>query len=390
MANTSLFSPHFTPISSKNPSKLQIPFPSNLPFTHNTSQFSTNMRKFHFPIPAVASIPYQPINIDYLEQEFNGHGVTFESVGDICVAKMTMENGSTVSMMLPSGLITSYKAPMWHGGIIELLHTAVSQGENGRNPVIEGGVSVAIDCESEGLSWSPISWSFRSITGNPRESIQIELITSDSGNKVEVKYIITLEEDVLTSEIVVINSKASPIQLKGCLVSHLTVSTPDATYAIGLEGSDFFNIQPFLSKFSMIPPKSSQKKGDGSGWGVLKGVLAGLGAGNGNDGNELESSSQEEMEGEESDNYKQLDEQMSRIYTSAPRNVTVIDRGRRNSVIVGREGFKELYMLSPGSKNEIYSKYSYICIGQSAMLIPIVIGPEDEWKGRQVLHNPNL
>lgn len=32
------------------------------------------------------------------------------------------------------------------------------------------------------------------------------------------------------------------------------------------------------------------------------------------------------MEGEEEDNYNQLSSEMSRIYTSAPRNLTVIDR----------------------------------------------------------------
>ena len=33
----------------------------------------------------------------------------------------------------------------------------------------------------------------------------------------------------------------------------------------------------------------------------------------------------EEMEGEENNNYKHLTEKMSRIYTSAPRNFTIID-----------------------------------------------------------------
>ncbi|KAF6154064.1 hypothetical protein GIB67_018986, partial [Kingdonia uniflora] len=50
-----------------------------------------------------------------------------------------------------------------------------------------------------------------------------------------------------------------------------------------------------------------------------------------------------ENEGEEEDNYAQLTDKMSRIYTSAPRKFTIIDRGKRNSVIVGRDGFDELY-----------------------------------------------
>lgn len=65
-------------------------------------------------------------------------------------------------------------------------------------------------------------------------------------------------------------------------------------------------------------------------------------------------------------------------------------QGRRNSVVVGRDGFKELYMFSPGSTHECYSKYTYICVGQSAVLKPIILGPEDVWRGGQHLHNPNL
>ena len=65
-------------------------------------------------------------------------------------------------------------------------------------------------------------------------------------------------------------------------------------------------------------------------------------------------------------------------------------QGRRNSVVVRRDGFKELYMFSPGCNHEYYSKYTYICVGQSAVLEPITLGPEDVWKGEQHLHNPNL
>ncbi|KAF4346466.1 hypothetical protein F8388_023324 [Cannabis sativa] len=38
---------------------------------------------------------------------------------------MALENGSTSIVMLPSGLITSYKAAMWHGGTDEMLHSSV-------------------------------------------------------------------------------------------------------------------------------------------------------------------------------------------------------------------------------------------------------------------------
>jgi len=65
-------------------------------------------------------------------------------------------------------------------------------------------------------------------------------------------------------------------------------------------------------------------------------------------------------------------------------------QGRRNSIEVGRDGFDELYIFSPGSRHKWYGKYAYVCVGQSALLEPIILSPQSEWRGLQQLHNPNL
>ncbi|XP_059647314.1 protein NDH-DEPENDENT CYCLIC ELECTRON FLOW 5 [Cornus florida] len=394
MVYNSLISPKFIPLSPPKPATNLFSLHPYLPYI--PIQYSINKRDF--PLPAVSSIPYPPINVDYLENEFSGHGVTFTTISDSCVVKMGLDNGSLVSLMLPSGLITSYKAPMWHGGTLELLHTSVSEGESGAAAVIQGGVSLAFKCESDGgVPWSPSTWALHDVKGTPQGSIQVELISRNSKDMVEVKHILTLRKDLLSSEIVVSNTKSSSLGLMGSMVSHLTVSTPEATYAVGLEGSNFFSRPPFLSNFSIIPPDFVQGKDLGfrklwsptalveylSSWGVRNQNTA-------DDAESREGKVEEEMEGEETDNYKHLTEKMSMIYTDAPRYMTVIDRGRRNSVILGRDGFNELYMFSPGSSHEWYGKYAYICVGQAALLEPINIDPEGVWRGWQHIHNPNL
>ncbi|KAK8589364.1 hypothetical protein V6N12_023763 [Hibiscus sabdariffa] len=384
MAYSSLFSPNFTPFSSARPINLQLSYHPYLP---STSLQYTNIRR-EFSVPYVASVPYQPINVDYLEGEFSGHGVTFEGIGDNCVAKMGLDNGSTATLMLPSGLITSYKVPLWHGGTVELLHTSVSEGDEGE-AVIQGGVSLALNSEVDNeVSWSPSAWVLRNVRGNSSDSIKVELISNDSEKMVEIRYIVTLQEDVLTSEISVTNSKSTPLHWTGSIISHLTVSSPEATYALGLEGSNFLSVPPFLSNFSIIPPDLDEETDSNMGqlWSQmgLKRLLSGSSQRN------RKNAGEEEMEGEEDDGYKQLNEEMSRIYISAPRFFTLIDRGRRNSVAVGRDGFDEMYLSSPGSSHEIYGEYSYICVGQSAMLKPIILGPGEVWRGWQQLHNPNM
>ncbi|CAI8595264.1 unnamed protein product [Vicia faba] len=358
-SSTSLFcSNFFIPKSTRNtlPStQFCLPFSSYIQHNH--------YKKF-FPLPKVASVPYQPINFDYLQQEFNGHGVTFEEVGGSCMAKMELKNGSIATILLPSGLITSYKAPMWHGAKVELLHTAVSESELG-DAIIQG---------------------------NAEESIQVELINKGPDGKTGLKYIVTLEEDGLGSELEISNSNSSPLQMTGSILTHLTVSNPEATYAIGLDRSNYYIRPPFESEFILSPPDSSEDKGLEKTWkSSVKQFFSGWGTNNQNNEVEGSQSDSEDMIGEETDTYKQLKERISLVYTDAPRSFTLIDRGRRNSVLVGRSGFNETYLFSPGSSGiESYSKYAYICVGQAAVLQPIVLSSQNVWKGGQYLHNPNL
>ncbi|RDY09087.1 Protein NDH-DEPENDENT CYCLIC ELECTRON FLOW 5, partial [Mucuna pruriens] len=382
MAFSSLFcSTSFIPTST-------VTCARNTPFPQHTCVSYTPHKqcKREFPLPAVASVPYQPINSEYLQEEFSGHGVTFEGVGDSCIAKMELKNGSIVTMMLPSGLITSYKAPMWHGGKLELLHTAVSEGEYG-DALIQGGVSLNFNFQTDDgqLPWSPTNWVLHKIEGNAQESIQVELTSKTSDDKIGLKYIVTLEEDALNSELEISNKKSLPLQMTGSILSHLTVSSPEATYAIGLEGSSYCSKPLFESEF-MLSPESGEEEGFGK---IFQQFFPHSGRKGQNNGSEGRPRNSEEMN-EEMDNYKQLSEETSLVYTDAPRCFTVIDRGRRNSVSVGRNGFDEMYLFSPGSRVEIYSKYSYICVGQAAILKPIILSPEDVWRGGQCLHNPNI
>ena len=156
---------------------------TNQTFRSSSSSLSSNCNiryklandKRELIVPRVASIPYQPINVDYLEEEFSGHGVTFQGIGDSCVVKMGLENGSTAILMLPSGLITSYKAAMWHGGTDEMLHSCVFEEEvKGPAAAVQGGVSLALDFTTGyGISWSPTNWALQNIKGNPQDSIQV-------------------------------------------------------------------------------------------------------------------------------------------------------------------------------------------------------------------------
>ncbi|XP_073041327.1 protein NDH-DEPENDENT CYCLIC ELECTRON FLOW 5 [Primulina eburnea] len=382
-----------------------ISIPVTKPEIKSVSLHSYNDNKRGFALPVVAiSTGYQQIDVGYLETKFGSQeGVSFSSIGDEgCVMRMRLKNGSSTSLMLPSGLITSFKAAMWHGGSLELLHTSVSASDNGDGDEVSvrGGLSLDLSCEDDaGVSWSPNAWNLNKVKGTPRDSIQVELVsnnTSEGGGEVEVKHIITLGEEFLTSEVLVSNSSnSSSLQLMGSIISHLTLSTPEATYAIGLQRSDFVNKPPLLSGFSLIPPEFIKRDGskDTSNYSGLRKLFPNWVAKN-QDGDveSMTKSSRDELDDsvqEEDDDYKHLAMKISRIYTNTPRNFTIIDRGRRNSVTLERYGFKELYVFSPGSGHELYGKYSYVCIGNAALLEPIILKAGSEWRGGLSLSNPN-
>lgn len=129
-------------------------------------------RKRDLALQTVASSSFPPIDVDCLASEFCIDGVTFSGISDSCVIRMALENGSRANVMLPSGLITSFKVPMWHGGTMELLHTTVSEGENS-GAVIRGGISLAFNCQNDRGSWSPNIWALHQVKGTPQESIQV-------------------------------------------------------------------------------------------------------------------------------------------------------------------------------------------------------------------------
>ncbi|RLN40816.1 protein NDH-DEPENDENT CYCLIC ELECTRON FLOW 5 [Panicum miliaceum] len=342
--------------------------------------------------PAKAADPSPaPVNVEYLAAEFAGHGVGFEPVGSSCAVKMALRNGSVAHLLLPSGLVTSYKPAMWHGTVTEVLHTNVAEGPGGRS-VIRGGVSVDLRCAGGGAGgWSPSgAWSLRDVRGNPTTSIEIELASAAPGNAASARCVVTLHPEALSTELAVTNNAPAPMALSCGVSNHLRVSTPDATYALGLQGSDYRSVEPALSEFSIIPPDYRAAARQPAAAGSARHRWANRGfdmilSGGGRDSGAAD----DQPDGEEDDDYKHMRDAMCRVYSHAPRDFTIIDRGRRNSVRLHRRGFEELYVFSPGSQYQWYGKYAYVVVGP-AMLEPVVLGPGDTWQGAQYLRNPNV
>jgi len=146
--------------------------------------------------------------------------------------------------------------------------------------------------------------------------MQVELTSRTSDDKIGLKYIVTLEKDTLNSQLEILNRRSLPIRMTGAILSHLTLSSPEATYAIGLEGSSYCSTPLFESEFMLSPQDSGQEEG----FGKVFPQWSKKSQSNGLEGSQVNN--------EEMDNYKQLSQELSLLYTEAPRSLTVIDRVR--------------------------------------------------------------
>lgn len=166
--------------------------------------------------------------------------------------------------------------------------------------------------------------------------LQVELVSVSPKDMVEVKCLVTLQQDLLASEITVTNPSSSHLQLLGSVLSHLTVSTPDATYAIGLQGSSYHNRLPMVSNFSIIPPNLRGESSSSIQPLAQKGFDALFSGWNKRGHMHKEEGTEEE---EEDDDYAQMTEKICRVYSNAPRQFTIIDRVRISYYILKQDNF---------------------------------------------------
>jgi hypothetical protein len=159
--------------------------------------------------------------------------------------------------------------------------------------------------------------------------LQIELASAAPGNAAAARCVVTLHPEALSTEIAVTNNAPAPMALSCGVSNHLRVSTPDATYALGLQGSDYRSVEPALSEFSIIPPDYRAAARQPAAAGSARHRWANRGfdmilSGGGRDSGAAD----EQPDGEEDDDYKHMTDAMCRVYSHAPRDFTIIDRVR--------------------------------------------------------------
>ena len=104
---------------------------------------------------------------------FRAKGVKFVEVAGYRIVKMRLSEGSSARLVLQNALVSSYKSRMWHGGLEELLYTAVVPGRGElERPSTFGGVGVRV-WEGEDADFATACWNVENLESNPGMFVQV-------------------------------------------------------------------------------------------------------------------------------------------------------------------------------------------------------------------------
>ncbi|KAJ7514268.1 hypothetical protein O6H91_23G036000 [Diphasiastrum complanatum] len=363
----------------------------------NSAAFSAS------PIRAPAESKKDNSWAESLQKKFAGSkAVRFQQKGNLVMMELKAEKGSTARMLLPQGLITSYKPSMWHGGFEEMLHIETSEVDG--VPKAEGGIglnfSYADGEPGSILSESSQIWELEDILEEPSGTVQVMLMCRIPGcgkqghDVLSLHYIVTLSQTMLASAIAVSNIGRSTMKFTGSVFSYVALSDIEGTYVVGLKGCRYssvptasestkkYNIfhaigQIWSDKINKNQNKledisfSSQQLGTDHATFVPRGM------------NDLMDWAVEK------EDYAGLSDGMKRLYMMLNDSCMLLDRGKRRSLVFRRVGFSDLWLCNPGRKSGKRDWDKIACIGPASAHQPVVLEPGQEWRAAQVIQNLN-
>ncbi|BBN14485.1 hypothetical protein MPTK1_6g12140 [Marchantia polymorpha subsp. ruderalis] len=343
-----------------------------------------------------ATTSSDPLTAEKLQEKFGRQGVRFVDVAGTPATELKLRNGSSARMLISGAQITSYKANMWHGAQEELLHSVRSDSGNSTSTSIRGGIVLSFsqlkDPLSSILPSSSSPWRVEAVECQPSEYAQMTLtnysypevgVGLSPRGSLQFKYVVTLFDDSLSVALVVSNTGSVPVDFTGSIISHLGVSSAGGAFAVGLKGYRYRSLG-----------KQKQSGFDASK--ILSQIWKPWGAPDGNRGTLVEEKSgrdarQELEDGKwtvESEDYSQLQAGMDRLYTTPPESFSIMDRGKRRSLVVERHGFTEFCLSNPGPDSQLRDWNKFVCVGPTQSCQSVRLYENREWRGAVTLLNP--
>ncbi|CAA6658581.1 unnamed protein product [Spirodela intermedia] len=330
--------------------------------------------------PSTAAL--RPPPPEALEQQFGRKGIKFADHGGVPTVELTVRNGSSLTLQVPDGLVTSYRPKVYwrDDSFEEVLHTvAAPPASGGGGPAIKGGVGLVLNdiSKADGSPWSASCWTVKDVDSDSIDAVQVELSCKDSASSLEITYVVSLYPLSMATAVLVKNKGSEPVKLTSAMLSHLKSRSRRGSAVRGLTGCSYAAHPPPASAFGLIsPPRPGGGGGDGAGgrgswkvednvYTVLKGKLSRVYA-------------------------APPAERLKRIYSTPPSKYETIDQGSGLGFRVIRMGYEDIYLASPGDSSHKHGEDYFICTGPASMLVPVLVNPGQVWKGAQVIEHDNL
>ncbi|CAK9145898.1 unnamed protein product [Ilex paraguariensis] len=329
-----------------------------------------------------ATTPSLPETLDL---KFGRKGLKFSGSDDAPTVELTVRNGSSLKLQIPSGHVTSYRPKVYwkDDGFEEVLYTVNGSGSISA----KGGIGLVIndvsDPNSKGAPVKTSEWTVKDVDSDSIDALQVEL--SCTSGALDITYVVSLYPLSMATAVIVKNNGRKAINLTSAILSHFKSKKRSGTAVKGLRGCSYCTHPPFPSPFEILSPSEALKSEDPDwfsfGWEPEK--------------KPGEWTSQDVP-------ITILKHKLSRVYSAPPAERTngfhystpskyeTIDQGRELFFRVVRMGFEDIYLSSPGSFSQKYGEDYFICTGPASMLVPVVVNPGEEWRGAQVIEHDNL
>ncbi|KAM0890076.1 hypothetical protein ACQ4PT_027270 [Festuca glaucescens] len=320
-----------------------------------------------------------------LEEAFGRKGLKFgtDATG-APTAELSVRNGSSLQVRLNDGLVTSYRPKVYWKD--ELSYREVLHNVAGADAV-KGGVGLVLNDASSSSSslLAGSEWSVTDADSDSYDAVQVELgCIAGKGGTLEVSYVVTLYELSMATAVIVKNNGSKPVELTSAVLSHIKFDKRRGTAVEGFQGCPYCSHPPPASGFALLTPAEAMKREE-SGWFGGGGEEPRQGAWT------VEENLYTILKKKVSRVYAAPpEERKKRIYNTAPSKFTTIDQYSGLGFRLVKMGFEDMYLSSPGGMYEKFGDDYFLCTGPASILVPVVVGPGEEWRGAQVIEHDNL
>ncbi|KAG9452061.1 hypothetical protein H6P81_004965 [Aristolochia fimbriata] len=331
-----------------------------------------------------------------LDEKFGRKGIKFtQSADNLPAVELSVRNGSSLSLRLSDGLVTSYKPKVYwrDDGFEEVLYTQPG-GDTEPSHHVKGGIGLVLnDVTKEGSAGSPCcasEWVVKDVDSDSIDALQVELSCSNANRTLEITYVVSLFPVSMATAVMVKNNGPKAIKLTSAILSHLKFKSRNGSAIEGLKGCSYCSHPPLSSSFSIMSPSEAMKPESPS---FLDSILYGSGddSKNKSDAWTVEDNQYTMMRNKFSRVYTAPPaERLKRAYRTPPSKYETIDQASSLGFRVIRMGYDDIYLSAPGTLSQKYGKDYFICTGPASMLVPVELSPGEIWRGAQVLEHDNL